>query len=60
VAIAGTAGIGKSALALHFARVLRGSYPGGQLYARLRGASTEPVAPAAVLALPDRARRAGG
>jgi len=50
VAIAGTAGVGKSSLALHLARSMRSSYPDGQLYVRLRGASAEPAQPAAVLA----------
>jgi len=50
IAIAGTPGVGKSSLALHLARAMRPSYPDGQLYVRLRGASAEPVDPAMVLA----------
>jgi tetratricopeptide (TPR) repeat protein len=52
-AIAGTAGVGKTALALHVAHRLRDRYPDGQLYANLRGAERrerEPAAPGDVLA----------
>jgi DNA-binding SARP family transcriptional activator/Flp pilus assembly protein TadD len=36
-AIGGTAGVGKTALAIHFARQVAESFPDGQLYVNLRG-----------------------
>jgi DNA-binding SARP family transcriptional activator len=47
-AIGGTAGVGKTALALHFARQAAGYFPDGQLYVNLRGfdPSSAPVTPA--------------
>jgi DNA polymerase III delta prime subunit len=49
VPIAGKPGIGKSALAICAAQQLAGEFPHGQLYANLRAAGTEAVAPIAVL-----------
>src|SRR5207248_3917568 len=45
-AIAGTAGVGKTALAVHWAHRVRGKFPDGQLYVNLRGyAQTPPTRP---------------
>jgi DNA-binding SARP family transcriptional activator/predicted negative regulator of RcsB-dependent stress response len=49
-AIAGKAGVGKTALALHVAHRLRPHFPGGQLYVNLRGAEDQALDPADVLA----------
>ncbi|MGD0703900.1 MAG: tetratricopeptide repeat protein [Trebonia sp.] len=50
-AIGGTAGVGKTALAVHAAHQLLGEFPDGHLYADLRGYSEgqEPVEPGEVL-----------
>jgi len=47
-AIGGTAGVGKTALAVRWAHQVAGRFPGGQLYVNLRGfdPSGTPVAPA--------------
>ncbi|MGH3940824.1 MAG: BTAD domain-containing putative transcriptional regulator [Pseudonocardiaceae bacterium] len=47
--IAGKAGVGKTALAVHAAHQLRGHYPHGQLYVDLRGAQAQPLDAAQVL-----------
>jgi DNA-binding SARP family transcriptional activator len=50
VVISGTAGVGKTALAVHWAREHAGSFPGGQLYVNLRGfGPADPVRPAEAL-----------
>jgi tetratricopeptide (TPR) repeat protein len=49
-AIAGTAGVGKTALAVHWARRVAGHFPDGQLYVNLRGYDLEsPVLPSDAL-----------
>ncbi|MBO0801826.1 MAG: tetratricopeptide repeat protein [Nocardiopsaceae bacterium] len=48
--VAGTAGLGKTTLAVHSAHQISDLFPDGQLYVDLSGASTQPAAPAEVLA----------
>lgn len=48
-AIAGQAGVGKTALAVHVAHQLRAYYPDGQLFANLHGAGPDPLDAAEVL-----------
>ncbi len=50
-AISGTAGVGKTTLALHWAHQVAGRFPGGQLHVNLRGfaPSGAPVTPAEAL-----------
>jgi transcriptional regulator with XRE-family HTH domain len=51
VILTGAPGVGKTALAVHWAHQVRDRFPDGQLYASLRGhgAARQPVAPAEVL-----------
>lgn len=44
-AITGTAGVGKTSLALHWAHSVRSQFPGGELYANLRGYTAGSPAP---------------
>jgi DNA-binding SARP family transcriptional activator/tetratricopeptide (TPR) repeat protein len=48
--VAGTPGLGKTALAVHAAHELRRGFPDGQLYVSLLGASEQPVVPGEILA----------
>jgi DNA-binding SARP family transcriptional activator/Tfp pilus assembly protein PilF len=48
--VAGTAGLGKTTLAVHAAHQVRASFPDGQLYVDLLGASAQPADPGEVLA----------
>jgi DNA-binding SARP family transcriptional activator/Tfp pilus assembly protein PilF len=51
ITIHGTAGVGKTALAVHWAHLVRDQFPDGQLYVDLRGrARTPPARPIEVLA----------
>ena len=52
LAIDGVAGIGKSALAVHFAHRVAAGFPGGQLFVNLRGFDPDqpPLAPGDALA----------
>ena len=48
--ISGTAGVGKTALAVHWAHQHAGGFPGGQLYVNLRGfGPADPLRPAEAL-----------
>jgi tetratricopeptide (TPR) repeat protein len=49
-AIAGKAGVGKTALAIRLAHAIKSRFPDGTLYVNLRGVDTRPVDPAIVLA----------
>jgi tetratricopeptide (TPR) repeat protein/transcriptional regulator with XRE-family HTH domain len=49
-AIAGKAGVGKTALAIRLARLVQPRFPDGVLYVNLRGVDARPVDPAIVLA----------
>jgi DNA-binding SARP family transcriptional activator/tetratricopeptide (TPR) repeat protein len=49
-AVAGPAGVGKTALAVHAAHLVSGQFPDGQLYLNLRGASRQPVSPGEAVA----------
>ncbi|GGO96036.1 AfsR/SARP family transcriptional regulator [Wenjunlia tyrosinilytica] len=46
VVITGMAGVGKSALAIRAAHLMKSRFPGGQFYLNLRGMTSDPVQPA--------------
>lgn len=48
--VTGTAGVGKTTLAVHAAHQLSDQFPDGQLYVNLRGVGAQPLDPAGVLA----------
>ncbi len=48
--VAGSGGLGKTSLAVHAAHRIRGSFPDGQLYVDLLGATSHPIPAAGVLA----------
>ncbi|MGO9082108.1 MAG: AfsR/SARP family transcriptional regulator [Streptosporangiaceae bacterium] len=48
--VAGAPGLGKTALAVRAAHLLRAAYPDGQLFVSLRGAGAQPLPPDEVLA----------
>jgi DNA-binding SARP family transcriptional activator len=50
VVVAGKAGVGKTAFALHLAHLVRDAFPDGQLFADLRTADNQPAEPGEVLA----------
>ncbi|MBR7836600.1 helix-turn-helix domain-containing protein, partial [Actinospica durhamensis] len=49
VLLSGQGGIGKTALAVHAARMMRERFPDGQMYLDLRGLDSQPLEPGAVL-----------
>jgi DNA-binding SARP family transcriptional activator/tetratricopeptide (TPR) repeat protein len=48
-AVTGTGGVGKTALAVHAAHQVSGSFPDGQIYLNVRGSSRQPLAPSDAL-----------
>lgn len=50
IVIGGIGGVGKSALTIHFAHLIKDEYPHGQLFINLRGTETQALNPSKVLA----------
>ncbi|MEE1739722.1 BTAD domain-containing putative transcriptional regulator [Streptomyces sp. BE147] len=49
VSITGRGGVGKSTLAVHLGHSLANRYPDGQMFAKLRGPSAQPILPTRIL-----------